>query len=332
MSTSDILPPAQLTIQDLRSLGGKARAKNLSPERRKEIAIKASSSRKCASNRPKATHVGDLSIGNIPVECAVLQDGTRVITESAMFKLMGSARGGRVGPAELPRFLTNLNIKPFITNDLRGGAAIIEFVHPKAGKAYGYKADLIPQICKIFLDARRDGIKLTETQKNIAMQAEIIVQALASVGINALIDEATGYQYDREHDALQKLLKAYITKELQPWTKRFPLEFFRNIKKMYRLKEDSKNTPQFVGNFINRYVYSELSSEILEELQKKNPPYENGGRQYRHHQWLTQQLGCPALEKQIVKINTLMAISDSKEQFDELFERDVARRKSLEEK
>ncbi len=46
--------------------------------------------------------------------------------------------------------------------------------------------------------------------------------AFAKTGLVAVIDEVTGYQYDRERDELQKLLSAYISEELMPWTKRFP--------------------------------------------------------------------------------------------------------------
>ena len=39
------------------------------------------------------------------------------------------------------------------------------------------------------------------------------MRSFARVGIIALIDEATGYQHEREQDELQKLLKAYIAEE-----------------------------------------------------------------------------------------------------------------------
>jgi len=32
--------------------------------------------------------------------------------------------------------------------------------------------------------------------------AEILIRGFAHIGIIALIDEATGYQYDRDHEAL----------------------------------------------------------------------------------------------------------------------------------
>lgn len=57
----------ELTLQDLRKMGGKARAKALTPERRKEIATKASHGRKCMSKLPKATHSGEIIFGDFKI-------------------------------------------------------------------------------------------------------------------------------------------------------------------------------------------------------------------------------------------------------------------------
>lgn len=50
--------------------------------------------------------------------------------------------------------------------------------------------------------------------------ADMIIRSVAKVGIIALVDEVTGYQHDREQHELQKLLKAYISRELLPWQNR----------------------------------------------------------------------------------------------------------------
>jgi P63C domain len=47
------------------------------------------------------------------------------------------------------------------------------------------------------------------------------------------VDEATGYQYDPARDALAKILEEFIAKELRPWTRTFPFEFYEGI---FRLK------------------------------------------------------------------------------------------------
>jgi len=55
---------------------------------------------------------------------------------------------------------------------------------------------------------------LSPRQKIIADQCEILVRSFAKVGIIALVDEATGYQYEREKAELQVILKTYISEEI----------------------------------------------------------------------------------------------------------------------
>ena len=63
---------------------------------------------------------------------------------------------------------------------------------------------------------------LQKQQEHVAKQAEILVRGFARIGIIALVDEATGYQRDREKDALAKILQAWVAKEIQAWVQTFP--------------------------------------------------------------------------------------------------------------
>ena len=92
----------------------------------------------------------------------------------------------------------------------------------------GYNALLLPQVCEDYLQARDAGVLLA-SQQHIAEHAEIPIRGLATVGIIALVDEATGYQRLREELALASILEKFIAKELQPWTKTFPYEFYEQI-------------------------------------------------------------------------------------------------------
>lgn len=189
-------------------------------------------------------------------------------------------------------------------------------------KTYGYEATILIEICNKILEAREAGL-LSENDKIVAKNAEIIIRSVARVGIIALVDEVTGYEKIREKDELQKLLKAFISEELRPWQKKFPEEFYKQI---FRLRnwdypKAGSERPKIVGKYTNKYIYEELSPEVLEELKRKNPIDSRGNRRYRHHQWLTDNIGNSALEKQIVKIITLMQVSETWEEFEEKFER-----------
>src|SRR6266542_6835558 len=67
--------------------GGLARAERLDEETRREIALTAAAAR--WGDVHVATHVGELRIGDRTFECAVLEDGTRVINQTTMLAALG---------------------------------------------------------------------------------------------------------------------------------------------------------------------------------------------------------------------------------------------------
>ena len=44
-----------------------------------------------------------------------------------------------------------------------------------------------------------------------------------------MVDEATGYEEIRARRALATILEKFIIKELRPWTRTFPYEFYEQI-------------------------------------------------------------------------------------------------------
>ena len=125
----------------------------------------------------------------------------------------------------------------------------------------------------------------------------------------------------RAKDELCKILAHYIAEELLPWVRTFPDEFFRQV---YRLNGwgyrpgTTKRTPQ-VGKLINKYVYEQLPKGVLDELRRRNPVTEKGYRKHKHFQFLTVDTGHPHLDRQITVVTTLMRISSTKQEFEDLF-------------
>ncbi|MCP1364109.1 P63C domain-containing protein [Halomonas sp. BBD48] len=320
-----------------KAVGGKARAEKLSPERRKEIARKAAESRwEKASGLPKALFGSGetpLMVGGIPVDCYVLDDGRRVLTQESFLVAMGraaKAKGGhgvRTSVDKTPPFLAASNLKPLIEKEISGSTDPIEFVTTKGVRILGFPAELLPQICRIYLAARDEGI-LHPRQRHIAERADILVRALASVGIAALVDEATGYQEVRDRQALSALLDQYINQELAAWAKRFPDEFYRQ---MFRLRgwqypTASGARPGIVGRYTTDIVYDRLAPGIVNELEKLNPKNDRGNRRAKHHQFLTDEVGHPALAQHLHAVITLMRASSSWEQFKHLLDLSLPRK------
>lgn len=307
--------------------GGRARAQALTPDRRREIASEAAEARwekAGKSPMPRATHDGPLNIGGIEFECAVLDDGSRVISETKFMETMGMYRSGALstrrkdeeGGAQIPLSLAHKNLKPYAEKYLGGvHYGPFQFRSKSGGIATGIKAEILPKVCEVWMDANKDGV-LGPRQKIVAEKAEILIRGLAHVGIIALIDEATGYQYDRARDALEEYLREFLSDRLRAWVKTFPGVYF---KEMCRLRNvvyrPDMRLPQYFGHLTNDVVYKRLAPKVLEELQAKNPTRPSGRRGAKHFQWLSENLGHPKLLQHLGLVIGIMKISDDWETF-----------------
>lgn len=262
------------------------------------------------SKMPKANYFGTLEIGGVKIDCAVLPNGTRVLSQQGFMRALGrTGKAANNASFKLPPFLTSTALKPFIENNLTASSNPIRFVMPQGGVSYGYRAELLPSICNIYLDALEAGV-LRSNQMHIAERCKVLIRGLAVVGITGLVDEATGYQRDRAKDALTKILDAYIVKEhYRRWTKTFPDAFYRRMFELKRWPIDDPNSlkkPSCVGLYTNDLVYERLAPGVLDELQRLNPMDENGNRKTKHHQWLSGDIGHPKLKEHISGVLALM--------------------------
>lgn len=303
------------------SEGGKARARALTPAERSAIASRAAQARWDA-RVPHASHIGVLDFVGIKIDCAVLPDGTRVISQGDVMQALGRDRTrGRDAGAEVAPFLAAQNLRPFATKELE--AALEPIAYREPGQRFvsaGYDATLLPEICDVYLKAKQDG-KLLKSQEAYAERALMLMRALAKVGIVALVDEATGYEKVKDRNELQRLLAEYVEEQFRPWVKRFPDEFFGEVQRIYGHAKGSKSNkrPQYIGRFINDYIYKAFPDDVLEELRRVNPANERGSRPRTHHQHLTEGTGISALDRQIASVVTLMKISRNADEFKQFY-------------
>lgn len=313
------------------SKGGLARAEKLSPEHRKEIAQKAAEAR--WGPLPQAILESSILIMQREIACAVLENGQRLLTQETFLTAIGragKAKGGQgsvrlAGSVDgLPPFLAAKNLRPFITEKLHESTTPIVFRSLRGNRAFGYDARLLPMVCEVYLKAR-DARVLTPAQQHIAVTCDVLMRGLAHVGIIALVDEATGYQDLRTQSELNQLLEMYVQEELRPYISRFPNEFFKQVYKIYGwpYKAGSTKRPPLVGKFINEYIYRGLPPNVLPKLQELNPVTEKGWRRWKHFQFMP-DTGSDHLDKQIVKVTTLMEVSDNKREFDEFYNKACA--------
>lgn len=225
----------------------------------------------------------------------------------------------------MPHFVGHKSLRPFIDSDL---ALLlnepVKYRNMKGGGvAHGLRAELIPRVCDVWLRARDGDALKTAAQLRIAAQADLIMRALAHVGIVALVDEATGYQDERARDALVRILEKFVADELQKWIKTFPNDFY---KEMFRLrgwpyKEHITAKPPLVGNLTNNVVYDRLAPGVKDELKRRTPRDEKGRHKDKLHSRLTPTLGHPKLIEHLGAVVAVMKLSDKWPDFIEKLDR-----------
>jgi hypothetical protein len=274
-------------------------------------------------NKKQISHEGELHLGGMSIPCYILEDGTRVLSGNAMqnaLKLQDES--DNASGTRLARYLNQTTLKPFIYKDKAPGHFDPIVCYKGEQKINGYEATVLADICEAFLDARKN-IKLSARQRIIADQCEILIRGFARVGIVALVDEATGYQYERERFELEKILNAYISDEILKWQLTFTDDFYREIYRLWKLPfipKYIKNKPSFIGKLTSKYIYEQLPKGVVDRIKEKTGKTEKGNWKYKWHQALTPEIGREHLKKQIIEVTTLMSISQSKEQFDSLFQ------------
>ncbi len=312
-----------------RAKGGIARAEKLPEARRREIGRQGAEAKKQLAALPKATHGSadhPLRIGDIEIPAYVLDNEVRVLSQRGLQAGIGMSVGGDPRGSGEPRivaFLRALHQKGLDTNELTARLKNpIRFQQPGGGRpAYGYDATILADICDVVLAARTKGL-LLPSQSTIAVKCEILVRGFARVGIVALIDEVTGYQRDRDKANLAKILEAFVAKEIQPYVKTFPPEFYEELFRLYELPYPPAGNkswrPQFFGNITNEVVYARLAPGLIPELKKIASKAE---RKARLHQSLTQEIGHPRLREHLASIVAIQKLSRNPKEFFENVDR-----------
>lgn len=244
---------------------------------------------------PFAKYAGFLQLGNKGVECYVLDTDQRVISMRATVKAITNTEGGN-----LASYVSVKALQPYFSNE-NLQSSIIEFSIPGTSfKSKGITAETFLDICSAYVSALSNPeIQLTQKQQEIAMNCAIMINACAKVGLIALIDEATGYQYDRAEDALQVKLHAFISEELRDWEKTFPDELWEEFGRLTHWRGSLQLRPKYWGKLVMELIYDALDPDVAKYLRENKPKPQSG---IRYHQWLTEDIGVRALTKQINQV------------------------------
>jgi hypothetical protein len=306
--------------------GGLARAKNMTAEQRSESARAAVQARWLKAGKEpmrQATHVGELIIGNAKIKCAVLNDGIRILNQADFMRAIGRARSPKAGTGvlstvdDLPFFLQAEALKPFITEELRESTRPI-FYLTQSGQAVGYDAQLLIQVCETYLKLRDESLKQTGKipgrYKKIIPVCDALMRSLAGVAIVALVDEATGYQYERPRRQLEEYLAKFLSESLRRWVRTFPGDYFKHLCRLknVQFRPDMK-LPQYFGHITNDLVWKRIAPGLLKALKERRS--ERGSPSNKLHSWTSNDLGRPELLLHLGTVVGLMKIHTDFDKF-----------------
>ena len=299
-----------------KSKGGEARALALTPERRKEIAMKGVLAKKERAALPKAICGAEdkmIVIGNMEIQCFVLDDETRVLTLRSLQSGIGMSEGGGKGGArKIPALMQRLAEKGMDIMDLDVRANNpINFITPSGKIADGYDAKILPDICAVLIESDRKGV-LDKRYEHIAERAAKLQHGFATMGIIWLVDKVTGYEDFKKATDFGKIIEAFVEKEMRPYVSKFPPEYYQEICRLRGIAYDpnSVKRPAYFGHLTNNITYRRLAPGVWKELKEKSKKAESITKPHLHR-FLTADIGDPRLKDVISKSIAVMQLSDN---------------------
>jgi hypothetical protein len=248
---------------------------------------------------PEAQYWGMLPIGDAELPVYVLDNGVRVISRTGAGNILTDRKAG----GNIESYLNIEALKKYIPPDLQELTVEFDLKEVVNKRVQGYSAETFLEICRAYIRALSEGALKTEAQREIAIKSSMFLASCAKVGLVALIDEATGYQYDRAADALRVKLKAYLAEEMRDWEKTFPDELWQEFGRLTNWKGSVTQRPKYWGHLVTELVYTYLDADVCKWL-KDNKPQPQHGRNW--HQWLSDQYG---LRRLIQHIYTLIGVA-----------------------
>lgn len=305
------------------SKGGLARMEKLSPEERSALAKAAAQERWKKAKKgklgvfvpgenassveapkpegiekkalPAALWPGVLTIGNVEIPVYVLDDRRRIVSRTGATTVLTGGRGG----GNLESYVQVKALERYAPGNLIDRMIDFTIMEVVNKSVKGMEADTFLEICAGYVRAWAAEALESEVQIAIAMRAAIFMAACSKVGLIALIDEATGYQYRREEEELQLKLRAFLLDEMRKWERTFPNELWEQFGRLTNWKGSIHQRPKYWGKLVMGLIYEYLDPDVAQWLRDNAP--EPKHRQ-NYHQWLTGQYGLKKLVEHIWKV------------------------------
>jgi hypothetical protein len=242
-------------------------------------------------------------LGDEPVSCYVLDDGRRVISRTGATDVLTGKKGG----GNLESYLGVDALAGYVPANIEEHWIDFDLPEVTNKRVRGMSAETFLDLCTAYVRARDDDRLATPRQLEIARKAGMVLAASAKVGLIALIDEATGYQYERAQDALRVKLRLFLEDEMRQWEKTFPDELWEQFARLTNWSSVT-HRPKYWGKLVMELIYGYLDPDVSDWL-RQNAPTPRHGQNY--HQWLSSQYGLKKLIEHLWKVIGMAQACDS---------------------
>lgn len=301
-----------------RAKGAIALAKSMTPEQLSERAKKGAAAR-WGAKPLKATHKGNFKQDfGLDVECFVLDDEnkTAVISQRGMAEALNLGEGG----SRLPRFIAGKNMSFYIGAELRQKLEKpLIFQPPSLGpkspprQLHGYDVTNLIDLCKVIVKAHHEK-NLLASQINIAIQAQVILNASAKAGIKGLVYALAGYRPEVEE--VIAAFKLYVQEEARKYEQEFPNELYAEWQRLYSIPRPARGKSWHLMHLTVRHIYYPLAKsngKILELMRALKAS--DGDRKKKLFQFLN-DVGARALRMHIGRVYEMAESSTTKQEYD----------------
>ena len=222
---------------------------------------------------------GLVTLGGYELSAYVITDGKsveRVLSARAVVGALTSENAEKTSGAKygnLDRLLSRL--QPELA--AKAAESNFEFDSP-TGPAHGYRSAVLADICDAYVAAALEG-KLRASQRHLARNAHAISSALARVGLDALIDEATGYQSQVKAGERKHAIERYLRDQAVRYERLLCDSLIGELCRLHGYAHDRAKPPRFVVGFVGQVYADILGPDLHAELQQRSG-------QRREHSWL----------------------------------------------
>lgn len=235
------------------------------------------------------------------LDCYVLDDGRRVLSQRSILKLVA----GTSDNGNLATYLDAVS-----NGAAKNPSGAIEFLSGGGVRCLGREAKDVAAVANVFVVAALEG-RLTPDKMYLAINANRLVAALATLALEAIVDEVTGYQAERATDWLQDRLNLLVQGDPAKYKRLWTTRLVKTLCQVYRIPHDpSVGFPVWLTGIAGKLYDLILTSDVVDAVRDMDP-HTKGVKYFQH---LTER-GRAVLLSELSVVETLALQSANKDEF-----------------